>query len=216
MCAYYAQRAPYYDAVYDKPERAKDIAFLAGALPNIFAGKNVLEVACGTGYWTQHIARNAARVVATDGTAEPIQIARLRSHCSRAMSRVMFRQENAYALSDDLGSFDAAFAGLWFSHIPISARTKFFSSLHARLLPGARVVFIDNNEVQLNDFPIVETDDDGNTYQRRTLKDESIHRALKNFPTEAELLQLIAPFSQEARVQQLENFWMVEYALVAL
>ena len=48
MHAYYASRAPYYDAVYLKPERAKDIAFLSGHLPTAFAGRSVLEVACGT------------------------------------------------------------------------------------------------------------------------------------------------------------------------
>ena len=59
MRAYYAARAPYYDAVYLKPERAKDIAFLFDYLPAVFAGRSVLEVACGTGYWTQHIAGTA-------------------------------------------------------------------------------------------------------------------------------------------------------------
>ena len=38
----------------------------------------MLEVACGTGYWTQHLAKTAARLVATDGTAEPLAFARLR------------------------------------------------------------------------------------------------------------------------------------------
>lgn len=35
MQACYAARAPYYDAVYLEPERAKDIAFLADYLPAV-------------------------------------------------------------------------------------------------------------------------------------------------------------------------------------
>ena len=60
MKAYYAARAPYYDAVYDKPERRADIAFLKAFLSSRFAQRSVIEVACGTGYWTQCIAPVAA------------------------------------------------------------------------------------------------------------------------------------------------------------
>ena len=52
MLAYYAARAPYYDAVYSKPERREDIAYLTTYLPERLRGRTVLEIACGTGYWT--------------------------------------------------------------------------------------------------------------------------------------------------------------------
>ena len=129
MHAYYAARAAYYDAVYLKPERQADIAFLAEHLPQRLAGRRVLEVACGTGYWTQHIAPRAATMVATDGTAQPLDFARQRP----GVGNVTFRQVDAYGLGDDLGRFDAAFAGLWFSHVPVQARTAFLQGLHARL-----------------------------------------------------------------------------------
>lgn len=143
MHAYYASRAPYYDAVYLKPERAKDIAFLSGYLPTAFAGRSVLEVACGTGYWTHHIATSAARLVAVDSGREPLSFATLRPN----VERVTFRLEDAYDLPEDLGEFDAAFAGLWFSHVPIERRARFIRSLHARLRSRAKVIFIDNSEV---------------------------------------------------------------------
>ena len=207
MRAYYASRAPYYDVVYLKPERAQDIAFLSGHLPAAFAGCSVLEVACGTGYWTQHIARTAARLVAVDAGPEPLHFARLRP----LAERVTFRQEDAYALPADLGEFDAAFAGLWFSHVPIERRVEFVRSLHARLRARAKVVFIDNSEVQCREWPIVETDDRGNTYQRRRLRDGSDHRVLKNFPREDELTQLLAPFASAVSYRRLDNFWLLEY-----
>jgi len=207
MRAYYASRAPYYDAVYLKPERAKDIAFLSEYLPSVFSGRSVLEVACGTGYWTQHIARTAARLVATDSGPEPLAFARLRPNAER----VTFRLEDAYRLPADLGTFDAAFAGLWFSHVPVESRPDFVRSLHARLEPQAKVIFIDNSDVQCREWPIVETDSHGNTYQRRELRDGSIHRVLKNFPGEAELAQLLSPFASALSFRQLENFWLLEY-----
>lgn len=207
MHAYYAARAPYYDAVYQKPERREDIAFLADHLPCRLKGLRVLEVACGTGYWTQHIATSAQQLVATDGTAEPLAFARLRP----GTENVVFAQADAYALPESLGRFNGAFAGLWFSHVPLRARASFLHSLHQRLEPGARVLLMDNGQVQLQDFPIAEVDADGNTYQHRTLQDGSVHRVLKNFPTEAELQTLFAPVAHRLSYRQLQNFWLLEY-----
>lgn len=206
MQAYYASRAPYYDAVYLKPERAKDIAFLCEYLPAAFAGRAVLEVACGTGYWTQHIAGTAARLVAIDAGPEPLRFARLRPHAER----VTFRLEDAYRLPADLGEFDAAFAGLWFSHVPVERRVEFIRSLHGRLRARAKVIFLDNSEVQCREWPIVETDAHGNTYQRRQLRDGSVHRVLKNFPNEDQLKQLLSP-APAFSFRQLDNFWLLEY-----
>lgn len=209
MQAYYAARAPYYDAVYLKPERRADIAFLATHLPSRFAGRRVLEVACGTGYWTQFIALQAESIVATDILAEPLEFARLRPHTDS----VRFLQADAYAPPPDPGPFDGAFAGLWFSHVPVGARAAFFAALHVRLVPGARVVLLDNSEVQCRELPIVERDDQGNTYQLRELKDGTRHRVLKNFPSGSELLALVAEFSVASSFQRLENFWLLEYEL---
>lgn len=209
MKAYYAERAPYYDAVYLKPERREDIEFLADYLPQQLAGRAVLEVACGTGYWTQHIGPVARRLVATDLTEEPLRFARLRP----GAERVEFQQLDAYALLASLGTFDAAFAGLWFSHVPREKWRAFLTGLHAVLQPGARVILIDNNHAQLRDFPIAETDPQGNTFQHRTLRDGSVHRVLKNFPTEAQLLALMEELGCTARFRMLQNFWLLEYEL---
>ena len=50
--SYYASRAPEYDEVYRKPERQADLRSIERWLPPHFSGVAMLEVACGTGYWT--------------------------------------------------------------------------------------------------------------------------------------------------------------------
>jgi ubiquinone/menaquinone biosynthesis C-methylase UbiE len=209
MHAYYAERAPYYDAVYERPERREDITLVQALLRSRFAGRSVLEVACGTGYWTRHIAETALSVTATDGTTEPLAIARTRP----GTENVRFQLCDAYTLDDSLGQYDAAFAGLWLSHVLIEDRPRFFAGLHRRLLPGATVVLLDNNEVQLRDFPIAETDARGNTYQLRTLRDGSTHRVLKNFSSEALLRQELAAAAHAISFKALQNFWLLEYTL---
>src|SRR6202043_371464 len=66
LAEYYQQRAAEYDAVYAKPERQQDLAQLKELLPPLVAGRHVLEIAAGTGYWTQVIAPAAASITATD------------------------------------------------------------------------------------------------------------------------------------------------------
>ena len=209
MKRYYAERAPYYNAVYAKPERAADIAFLRAWIPAQFAGRRVLEVACGTGFWTQHIIPVAMAVTATDATAEPMAFARLRPGADKAI----FALADAFALPESLGRFEGAFAGLWLSHVPRRRVPEFLASLHARLAPGAVVVMIDNNEVQLKDLPIAETDADGDTWQHRPLQDGSVHRVLKNFPSKAELEAMVAGVAESCEHRALENFWTFRYRL---
>ena len=148
--------------------------------------------------------------MAPDVTPEPLDLARQRPHAERAR----FAIADAYQLDAGLGRFDAAFAGLWLSHVPIGRRAQFLRSLHRLLEPGARVLLFDNSQVQLRDFPIVERDAEGNTFQQRVLRDGSVHRVLKNFPGQDELVALVAGIGTEPRYRMLENFWWFEYVLV--
>ena len=66
MEQYYSKRAAEYEQIYQKPERQHELEWLRGRIPAIFRDRTVLEVACGTGYWTQYIARTAAKVHACD------------------------------------------------------------------------------------------------------------------------------------------------------
>lgn len=169
----------------------------------------MLEVACGTGYWTPSIAETASSVTATDAIPEPLAVARSRP----GNEKVLFELADAYTLAASLGVYQAAFAGLWFSHVPVAERARFFASLHARLRPGSLVILLDNRGAQLKDFPIAETDPDGNTYQLRTLRDGSVHRVLKNFPKSSDLHELVAGVAYGVKFRELENFWLLQYTL---
>jgi demethylmenaquinone methyltransferase/2-methoxy-6-polyprenyl-1,4-benzoquinol methylase len=211
MREYYAARAPIYDEVYLRPERQADLDEMRRRIPEWFAGRGVLEVACGTGWWTQFIAPVAARMTATDAVAEPLAFARLRP----GVERVSFVQADAFALPESLGTFDAAFAGLWISHVPVERRREFLAGLHARLDPGARVVLIDNTEAQCERLPIVERDATGNAYQQRPLPDGTVHRVLKNFPSETELRSMVDGIGADAQYWRGTHFWAFCYDATA-
>ena len=211
MQSYYAARATEYDRIYQKPERQADLRALEAWLPPRFAGARVLEVACGTGYWTQFIAPLAVHVVATDAAPETMAIARGRA----ANADVVFTIADAYDLPERLGRFDAAFAGFWFSHVPKARRREFLLGLNARLEPGARVVLLDNRYVARSSSPVGAADAAGDTWQDRRLDDGSTHRVLKNFPSEAELHAVVAGIGEGAACACWPFFWAFEYRVAS-
>ncbi len=211
MAAYYAQRAAYYERVYFKPERQPDLRALEAALPPMFAGRDVLEIACGTGWWTPHGARDAARWLATDLNPETMAVARTKA----LPACVRLATVDAYTLDTPTvaGPFTAAFAGCWWSHVPVQRLAGWLETLHQRLAPGARVVFLDNSYVQTSSTPISRTDAAGNTYQQRTLDDGSVHEVLKNFPTPEQARALLGPRAHGVQWQALTHYWLLSYAL---
>jgi protein-L-isoaspartate O-methyltransferase len=207
---YYQRRAPEYDAVYNKPERQDDISKLAVRLTTLFAGRTVLEVAAGTGYWTQILAASAGHVLATDVNGGPLQIAKERDF---ARASVDFELADAFRLGAVAGDFDALFAGFWWSHLAIAQQSEWLRQVADRLPPGALVAFIDNRFVEGSSHPISRQDFDGNTYQSRTLADGSTWEVLKNFPSTQELVTAVDRYAESANVEELDYYWLLRYTL---
>jgi SAM-dependent methyltransferase len=208
IISYYAQRAAEYERIYDKPERQADLARLRSLVKYLFTGKDVLEVACGTGYWTEVVTQSAATVLALDINDEVLDIARAKPLDRR---KVRFQRADIYALPVFPDVFTGSLAVFWWSHIPKQRLGAFLRGLHRSFAPGTRVVFIDNIYVEGSSTPISRADADGNTYQKRQLDDGSTHEIMKNFPTEQELCAAVADLACEARVEFLKYYWMLSY-----
>src|SRR5688572_19571697 len=76
LLTYYSNRAKEYESIYLKPERQNDLAKLAKILQDFFNDDDLLEIACGTGYWTKFLAQKARHILATDFSNEVLEIAR--------------------------------------------------------------------------------------------------------------------------------------------
>ncbi len=190
MNAYYDRRAPEHDRLMSYTDNKSMEAYLKPIIDLIephITDRKILEVACGTGNWTQVLAKRARSVLATDINESVLEIAR-KKPCA---GRVEFLQHDAYALHKLRGEFDVAFAADWWSHIPKSAIHTFQGNLHRALSPGAVVIMLD---MTLNDYFRNEpstVDLDGNRLSRRKTPDGTEHSVVKNFPTESELRETI-------------------------
>lgn len=207
---YYARRAAEYEEIYEKPERQADLIVLKELVRGLFVGHHVLEVACGTGYWTEVISPVCRSILATDAGKVVLDLARDKSFGS---CDVRFAVANAYDLGGIDGDFTAGLAGFWWSHVPKERLRPFLRGFHRRLRPGALVCHFDNRYVQDTSRRITFADSEGNTYQRRSLKDGSKHTVLKNFATEEELRSTVAEWSMSAEVKRLTYYWCLSYRL---
>jgi SAM-dependent methyltransferase len=208
MAGYYADRAREYERIYHKPERQEDLRWLRDFVGRTFAGSCVLELACGTGYWTEILSRLASSVLATDINDEVLAIAR-----SKPMDPVKttFLKADACDLPVFAQEFTGGLAAFWWSHVTKAKLRDFLLVFHGALKPGARVVFIDNRYVEGNSTPISRVDGQGNTYQLRRLDNGSTHEVLKNFPTESELRGAVAGLAAEVHVEWRQYYWVLSY-----
>lgn len=208
LVTYYKLRAQEYDRLYDRPDRQEDIRGLAALLRPAVAGRRVLELAAGTGYWTPIMAASAESIVATDINPETLAIARARDY---AAGNVEFRVADAYRPEQVAGDFDCVVAGYFLSHVPRDRVVPFLTSVVDRVGHGGRVVLIDNLYVDDSNLPITRTDDDGNTYQDRELEDGRRFEVLKNFYGAAELEDLASPYASTIRVELLTYYWLLTF-----
>lgn len=207
---YYSKRASEYETVYDKPERQRELEWLRHRIPEIFKHRTVLEVACGTGYWTQYIASASKRVYACDINEAVLEIARDKPI---PKGKATFFKADAVSLEGVPPGCNSAFAGFWWSHVKKSGLRQFVANLAARLDPGSVVAILDNQFAEWSSSPVTRTDAEGNTYQMRKLANGEEFEVLKNFPTAAQLAEAVSPVAREAHLESLNYYWLMVFTL---
>lgn len=207
LVAYYKNRAKEYEKIYFKPERQEDLKSATTILQEIFAGKQVLEIACGTGYWTEKIAERATSVFATDINETVIEVAKKKDWSGKQVS---FELADIYCFPDS-NKYESLFGGFIWSHILLQDLDKFLSTINNLVYPGGTIVFMDNNFVEGSNLPVTKKDEQGNSYQTRKLEDNTTHLVLKNFPTEIFLRHQLENFSGEVKFFNLAHYWIICY-----
>ncbi|PYJ20963.1 MAG: hypothetical protein DME20_10090 [Verrucomicrobia bacterium] len=102
------------------------------------AGMRVLELGCGTGYFTRELARSRADIVAIDVSPELLEIAR--ANCSGR--NVRYEIQNASALSYPDGVFDSVVGSSVLHHLEIEEALR---EIHRVLKAGGTIYFTEPN-----------------------------------------------------------------------
>ncbi len=215
MLAYYQGRASIFDGIYEGSRREGELRELGAHLGGLLAGHDVLEVACGPGYWTRVIAGAARSVLATDAVEAVLAEAAGKSWPE---GKVRFGVEDAYQLAGVSGAFTAGFHYQWYSHVPRERIPEFLRVFHGKLAPGALVVMGDSHlggpdrEERLERWRARSFQDEkGNTYSVRKLPDGREFTIMKNLPEEADLKEQLAGFAGNLRYRTFPGYWVMAY-----
>jgi SAM-dependent methyltransferase len=209
---YYDERARVYDDIYLRrdPTWRRNLEALADEMTRALSGRNVLEVACGTGFWTEIAAKTVAHIVAVDSSEKMLTIARQRTYSGN----VEYIRGNAYSLKEIPGKFDAGLANFWFSHVPKSKINEFLSNFHNKLERPALVFMADNRYVPGIGGQLITKAGIEDTFKlREAAADRSKHEVLKNYYDRENLERLFSPKTLDLKIQEIGYFWCVKYLL---
>jgi demethylmenaquinone methyltransferase/2-methoxy-6-polyprenyl-1,4-benzoquinol methylase len=148
--AYYRARAPEYDTWWQRTGRydrghemavewQEQVQTVEGALSRFDARGHVLELAGGTGWWTERLARTATTLTVVDASAETLALNRERVR----------RPDVGYVVADLFAwepehRYDVVFFSFWLSHVPRARFSEFWALVRRCLVDGGRVFMIDN------------------------------------------------------------------------
>jgi SAM-dependent methyltransferase len=208
---FYAKSASNHDRIYDKPDRQEELEEMRERVAELLDGHRVLELACGTGYWTRILMEGAEHVHATDINPEMLAMAALRSLPAEYVS---FSQADAWHLPDDLPApFTAVFIGFWWSHIKREEQDKFLAQLRARFGKDLLLVLLDDSFVEDVSPTIARTDLQGNTHHILTAGDGQRYEITKNYPTDSYLRKKLGSVAREIKLRRNDFYFLLSCRL---
>lgn len=162
----------------------------------------MLELACGTGLWTQRLAKSSRSVVALDASPEAIAINRQRV----ASPQVEYQVADIFAWTP-ARSFDVAFFSFWLSHVPPARFDAFWELVRRALRPGGLAFFIDSLLEQTSSA-VDHALPDQSGVVRRKLNDGREFDIVKVFYHPPELEQRLVQMGWQGRVRSTGAFFL--------
>lgn len=219
---YYRARAPEYDdwffrrGRYDRGPQANadwfaEVGLLRGALDAFRPAGDVLELACGTGLWTERLLPHARSLTAVDASPEVLEINRARVGAGRVeyIRADLFEWRPAR-------TFDVVFFGFWLSHVPAERFESFWRTAAEALKPGGRVFFADSKYEPASTARDHALEGGASESVLRRLDDGREFRVVKIFYRPAELRGRLGSLGWTADVRETPRFFIYGEAAPAL
>lgn len=193
---YYRQRAGEYDrwfrreGRFDRGEAAtaawfaevEQVRTVLAQVP--LDGADVLELAPGTGIWTELLAARAGHLTAVD--ASPEMVAECRRRLGPAADQVSFVLGDLFSWAPGR-TFDAVIFCFWISHVPDERLDGFLARVAGMLRPGGTVFFLDERPEPSSTAVDHVLPVSGEEIMLRRLDDGRQYRIVKNFWSASEL-----------------------------
>lgn len=204
LVKYYSLRAEHYDEKFhrDEPVRMAEQADMISDMQTLFAGKRILEIASGTGFWTQALAETAAHITALDASDESLAVARSKGIPA---DKVSFVKGDAISFNNIAGTFNGVVMNYWISHLPKNILPGHIERVLELLEPGS-VIFAAGDVYQPGIGGELIENGEEDSYKLRRLPGGSEHKVLKNYFTENQLRSTYSQFS-DIKVKMGTCYW---------
>ena len=210
VAKYYALLGEALEDKYLEPDMDEDIDDMSIHLGTLLSGHTVLELGCGTGFWTEVLAESAQSVVAVDINASLVDIARERG---MPEGKVAFRVADALDLPEDIGNevgkFSAVLVSFLWSHLNKKEQEGLLATLKKRLGKDVLLVLLDDSFVEGFSETIAKTDADGTTYEILTLPSGERFEVPKSYQSDSALRKRLGNVARDIRIERVEFFWIL-------
>ncbi len=132
----------------------------------------VLELACGTGIWTEVLLQIGQEVTAIDAAPEMLSIARQKL----GNAPVNYQQADLFNW-EPVQKYDLVFFAFWLSHIPPEMLDTFLDKVRLAVRPGGKMVIFDEYAPTDEDRSVAK----GDIYAMRPLRDGRTFTIVKVF-----------------------------------
>ncbi|MBS0321858.1 MAG: class I SAM-dependent methyltransferase [Proteobacteria bacterium] len=218
--AYYRARAREYDAWWLREGRfdrgddnnqawhadARAVEAALAAFLDARKPARALELACGTGLFTRHLAPRVGTLTAVDAAPEVITLNRARLG-ALPVQPPRYVEADLFAWEPE-GTYDLVFMSFWLSHVPAARMDAFWATVRRALAPGGVAYVIDSaHEVTSTAVDHPPPDAQAGVVTRK-LDDGSTFRIVKMFWTPAALAARLVPLGFRADLAQTPRYFI--------
>lgn len=213
--SYYRARAVEYDEWWERRGRYDrgpvsnsrwhaEIADVRRVFDKLALTGEVVELAAGTGFWTELLASRGARLTALDGSSEMLAINKAR--LGELATRVEYQEVDLFDWRP-ARHWDGLVFCFWISHVPRDRLDAFLERCREALVAGGTMFFLDGQRVDETTAADHVLPDENSEVMQRRLNDGREFRIVKNFYTPEELIERATAAGFDLEVHRTANYF---------
>lgn len=212
--AYYQARATEYDEWFLRQGRYdhgpelnsqwfQEVEQVRQALDQFRPTGRILELACGTGLWTQQLLGSAQQITAVDAVPDVLKLnqQRLQSPKVKYIEADIFTWQPAEL-------FDVVFFSFWLSHVPSAHFESFWRMIASSIKLGGRVFFIDSRYEPTSTAQDQRLDSPQADTLVRRLNDGREFRIIKIFYVRDQLMEQLHRLGWQTKVYETPHYFL--------
>ncbi|MEZ5360457.1 MAG: class I SAM-dependent methyltransferase [Candidatus Zixiibacteriota bacterium] len=204
---YYQKRAREYDKIYFRNDslRQAEIHYLYALSRRVLVGRDILDIACGTGFWTRIVSDAVQSVIGLDINSGTLEVAREKTY----RCPVDFIEGDFLNIGQLPKKVNGLLATFVMSHIKRQDYGALKETIARHVPPGSPIFFCDNNLICEVKPELIPDEEGINTYKKRILENGEEYTILKNYFEADELKSIFSDWGEITDFYFRKYYWAV-------